>query len=581
MRSAATANNNENFAAMSNTDDALIVAVCTPLMKRVHRMVKHSGELVFVDAGGNMDRQNTRVFLLLTHSAAGGLPLGVLLVSNEQCSTVTSALRLYMTLLDDDCFGGRGSGGPVIFMTDDSAAERNAIQTVFPDATLLLCAFHILQAFWRFLWDNKTGVKKEARQQLFTLLKSMLYATTEEQLDALFTSATYNTTLINHPKVLSHLQSLYSRRLEWALCCRADLPVRGNHTNNFCESAMRVMKDKVLQRTKAFNVQQLIDFVVTRLESHYQRRLIDAANNRLDVNQRSRLVCGHSKNSIDSTTIRKVDGDLYEVPSEKSAGVVYLVDMSVGCCGCPVGNTGGPCKHQSAVVLAFKLPSWNFLPVADDEMRKLLYIVATGDATVPAGWFASLIAESARPSATVSNDGGADAQSTRPTPLEPSEFMDIANDQSASPDPEIITNLKSAFSKIEDMYMADPLTYGPALENFTHHVDIASRSALQSALHCFGKYSGAATAIGSRKRMVGLKAIGVQPTALARRKMAVGGRKRCYLGRPLRSSFSAEHGYSLPKNVDKRHVMPKPHAPHNLAAAVGNVQVLGGTHSAK
>jgi hypothetical protein len=59
---------------------------------------------------------------------------------------------------------------------------------------LLLCAFHILQAFWRFLWDNKTGVKKEARQQLFALLKSMLYATTEEQLDVLFTITALLTT---------------------------------------------------------------------------------------------------------------------------------------------------------------------------------------------------------------------------------------------------------------------------------------------------------------------------------------------------------------------------------------------------
>ena len=38
--------------------------------------------MVFFDAGGHMDRENTRVFLLLTHSAAGGLPIGVLLLSN-------------------------------------------------------------------------------------------------------------------------------------------------------------------------------------------------------------------------------------------------------------------------------------------------------------------------------------------------------------------------------------------------------------------------------------------------------------------------------------------------------------------
>ena len=103
-----------------------------------------------MDASGNMDRQNTRVFLLMTHSAASGLPLGVLILSNEQWATITAALQLYLTLLNYHCFRGRGAAGPAIFMTDDSTAERTALQEVFPQATLLLCAFHLLQAY---LWD--------------------------------------------------------------------------------------------------------------------------------------------------------------------------------------------------------------------------------------------------------------------------------------------------------------------------------------------------------------------------------------------------------------------------------------------
>ena len=95
-----------------------------------------------------MDIENTRVFLLLTHSAAGGMPIGVLLLSNEQSEAISCALRLYLSLLDDECFRGRVIKGPELFMTDDSTAERKALQEVFPDSTLLLCSFHILQAFW-------------------------------------------------------------------------------------------------------------------------------------------------------------------------------------------------------------------------------------------------------------------------------------------------------------------------------------------------------------------------------------------------------------------------------------------------
>ena len=62
------------FVAMSYNDNALIVAVYT-LMNPVHTMLKFSAEMVFVNAWGNMDRKNARVFMLLMHSAVGQLPL--------------------------------------------------------------------------------------------------------------------------------------------------------------------------------------------------------------------------------------------------------------------------------------------------------------------------------------------------------------------------------------------------------------------------------------------------------------------------------------------------------------------------
>ena len=90
---------------------------------------------------------NTSVFILSTSNAAGGLPLGVFITSDEQQDTVCQGLRLLKDVLPDDCFYGRGfSKGPPIIMTDDSFTERNAIRTVWPDAQLLLCVFHFLQS---------------------------------------------------------------------------------------------------------------------------------------------------------------------------------------------------------------------------------------------------------------------------------------------------------------------------------------------------------------------------------------------------------------------------------------------------
>lgn len=43
------------------TDNQVVIAICTPLMKRVHARLRESGEMVFVDSSGNCDRHNHRL----------------------------------------------------------------------------------------------------------------------------------------------------------------------------------------------------------------------------------------------------------------------------------------------------------------------------------------------------------------------------------------------------------------------------------------------------------------------------------------------------------------------------------------
>ena len=73
LKAAAESYNTEDnqTAAMSVVDGHVAIAICTPLMKRVHQMHRTSGEMVFVDATGGLDRHDCQVFLLMTHSAVG------------------------------------------------------------------------------------------------------------------------------------------------------------------------------------------------------------------------------------------------------------------------------------------------------------------------------------------------------------------------------------------------------------------------------------------------------------------------------------------------------------------------------
>ena len=561
---------------MEQIDDGVIVALCTPLMKRVHSLIKNSGEMMFMDAGGCMDRLNYRVFLLLTHSPAGGLPIGVLITPNEQCQTISRALLLYQSMLDDSAFFGRGAQGPVVIMTDDCASLRQALSGSYPGAKLLLCIFHMLQAHWRYLWAADSKVLKNYRQHLFHILKGMVYAESEGELEKQFEAAMTDPTTCNHPRVKGHLADLYDRRSEWALCCRSDLPVRNNNTNNYCEAAMRVMKDSVLHRSKAFNVQQLLAFIITRLDSHYQRRLLDVANNRLDNVCHSRFV--PKQRRIAASEIAKLSDSTYKIASQSKPGVQYVVDMAVGVCSCHVGYTGGPCKHQSAIAMTLKVSSWNMLPVNNAEMRQLLCTVAVGSRQVPTSqWFQPL-----RPDPGCLQGQGESLPTATSASLEiqvvGTQTMATESGRDVSqpdvPDENLLSCIQASFNKITDMYKQAPGSLGPSIQAFCRQTEqITTISGMQSALMTFGKYSGAGVRMTSGKR------IGVQPTAIARRKTAVGGRRRLHVGRIPHSSWAPEHGYCQTRVG--RHAMPKRRAPHSLANAVATLGAVARTHSAK
>ena len=60
-----------------------ILALCTPLMSRVHEHVLQSAELIFCDSSSSLDRFNVSLFIISTSHPAGGLPLGVVITKKK------------------------------------------------------------------------------------------------------------------------------------------------------------------------------------------------------------------------------------------------------------------------------------------------------------------------------------------------------------------------------------------------------------------------------------------------------------------------------------------------------------------
>ena len=233
------------------SEKPLILAIETPLMARAHAQIQQASEIVFCDSTASLDRFNTSVFIISTAAAMTGVPLAVILTSDEREDTVLKAFQLLKNVLPPNAFFGNGpSIGPQVFMIDDSISERLAIEKAWPSAKILLCTFHFLQRRWTWLHDSKNGVlKHEDRLVFIKKIHNMVYATNEELLIRYYNQLLEKTPeTIKHPNFIQHVKSLWDKRHAWAHCYRTILPIRGNHTNNYAEAGIKILKELVFSR---------------------------------------------------------------------------------------------------------------------------------------------------------------------------------------------------------------------------------------------------------------------------------------------------------------------------------------------
>ena len=105
-------------------------------------------------------------------------PLCIYYISYVLCS----GFQLLKEVLGESAFFS--SGYPKCTITDDSDAQKGALAEVWPQSQLLLCIFHVLQAAWRWLWNSKNAIAKCDRKPLILVLKSLVYAKSEESFNA-------------------------------------------------------------------------------------------------------------------------------------------------------------------------------------------------------------------------------------------------------------------------------------------------------------------------------------------------------------------------------------------------------------
>jgi len=372
----------------------MILTICTPLMMRASATIQQAGEMIFCDSTSTLDRLNTSMFILSTSTPASGVPLGVMVTSDEQQSTIKRGLEMLAELQPEKAFNGKGaSQGPDFVMIDDSSTERGAFKEFWPDTTMLMCTFHFLQCRWTWLLDGKNRILHDDRIILIQKVKDLVYAKTTESLKERYQQFLKSPEVLKYPNFLNHVKSLWDRRLEWAHCYRASKLVRGNHTNNYAEAGMRILKELIFGRVKAYNMVQMFQFVTEIMERYYQSKLLSIAHSRVDRYISLRYQGLNSKQYAKDSIVQIQHG-IYSVPSKTERGIKHWVDMNVGQCTCEKGRDGSPCSHQAAIVLYFGSPSVNCIPVMDPKGKQTLAYIAHGEDAVQDLSFYCTIAQS-------------------------------------------------------------------------------------------------------------------------------------------------------------------------------------------
>ncbi|GES92231.1 hypothetical protein GLOIN_2v1883854 [Rhizophagus clarus] len=381
----------------ARTGKSFILCIVTGLMSRIHEKVPQAAEICYVDASASFEPLNTSITLLYTSCAIGALPLGLIVTSDELEITLEKAFNMLKTILPPHAFYGCGpQTGPILFLTDDSSAERNALELCFPKTIRLLCTFHILQAFWRWLHDSKHHIKKEDRVSIMTKMKKILYALLSTEMDAFyheFKQEFYH----SYPQLQKHFELLWERRCLWALSYRSGLPTRGNNTNNYVEKSFGILKDIVFARTQAFNSVQVFQFITTNMERFYQRRILGFANKHPGHLQiAKRFLCpgweSVCQNGILETNVMN---EFLVQNTSQDSGTFYVVNSEFGTCSCPVGISGAPCKHQGAVSMKFHISMFNFIPSLTLDDRIIYTYIALGYVAKDRSFYASLHAKPA------------------------------------------------------------------------------------------------------------------------------------------------------------------------------------------
>ena len=177
---------NAHLARITGDRDDMIIAICTPLMKRAHTETTISGDVCILDGTfQSFGQAMCYVISFMVPCSAGGLPLGFLVLSSLDQVFITQGLELFKMLIPENAFGGRGQDGPAYFLTDEEHFKPDVLYAAFPNSNVMISPYHLILMSWRWLADPKRRIEPHDQTVMMGQVMELVGCQTAEEIQSI------------------------------------------------------------------------------------------------------------------------------------------------------------------------------------------------------------------------------------------------------------------------------------------------------------------------------------------------------------------------------------------------------------
>ena len=106
-------------------------------MMRAQEVIPQEKEIILVDSLGGMDKGKHRLYLFITPTAAGGVPLAAVITDSEKRIVFYEAVQKLKEVACNS--SSLKQCGPQVFMTDNDLKERDCLKKHFQFSCLVVC----------------------------------------------------------------------------------------------------------------------------------------------------------------------------------------------------------------------------------------------------------------------------------------------------------------------------------------------------------------------------------------------------------------------------------------------------------